>query len=158
MVLRNVTCKWSGLRIYPGRGIFFTRIDGQQFLFLNKKCKSLYHNRKRPAKIAWTTTYRKAHKKDQDTIVARKKRRAATRTQARAIGGASLEVINKRRAEKPEMRKASREAALREVKERMKKQRQDKVALKSSQASKTAGKGAKLNAPRAGPGKTGAKR
>jgi Ribosomal protein L24e len=35
----------------------------QQFLFLNQKSKSLFHQRKRPAKIAWTTTYRKQHKK-----------------------------------------------------------------------------------------------
>jgi hypothetical protein len=31
----------------------------------NKKCKSLYQNRLRPAKLAWTMAYRKAHKKDQ---------------------------------------------------------------------------------------------
>ena len=87
---------------------------------------------------------------DQEAQIARKKRRATTRTQARSIAGTSLEVIhcrrhavrtyvclfpchrltrlcrastvcahtqviNKRRAEKPEVRKASREAALREV-------------------------------------------
>ena len=43
---------------------------------------------------------------------------AAAGDAARAIVGASLEVINKRRSEKPEARKASREAAAREVKER----------------------------------------
>ena len=88
---------------------------------------------------------------DQEAQVARKKRRSTTRTQARSIVGASLEVllagpspphksfvavyannllcaleldacvhgswqvINKKRTEKPEVRKASREAALREV-------------------------------------------
>lgn len=157
MVLRNVTCKFSGLRIYPGRGIFYTRIDGQSFLFLNKKCKQLFSQKKRPAKIAWTTQYRKAHKKDQDTIIARKKRRAASKTQARAIGGASLEVINKRRAEKPEARKASREAALREVKDRMKKTRQDKAAAKAAEAKKATGKGPKAQAPRAA-ARTGTRR
>ena len=35
----------------------------QQFLFLNAKCKSLSQQRKRSAKIAWTTQYRKAHRK-----------------------------------------------------------------------------------------------
>jgi ribosomal protein L24E len=38
--------------------MLFIRTDNQQYLFLNKKCKSLYHNRLRPAKLAWTTTYR----------------------------------------------------------------------------------------------------
>ena len=35
----------------------------QTFLFLNQKAKSLFHDRKRPAKIAWTVQFRKAHKK-----------------------------------------------------------------------------------------------
>jgi len=63
MVLKTTTCRFSGLRIYPGRGILYIRTDGQQFLFINQKCKSFFLQRKRPAKIAWTTTYRKQHKK-----------------------------------------------------------------------------------------------
>jgi hypothetical protein len=47
---------------------------------------------------------RKAHKKDQVTEVARKKRRTASKATARAIVGVSLEVINKKRTEKPEVR------------------------------------------------------
>lgn len=47
---------------------------------------------------------RKAHKKDQVTEVARKKRRTAGKATARAIVGVSLEVINKKRTEKPEVR------------------------------------------------------
>ena len=43
----------------------------------------------------------------------RKKRRASTKVQTRAIATASLEVIQKKKSEKPEQRKASREAALR---------------------------------------------
>ena len=33
------------------------------FLFLNGKCKKMFNQKKKPAKLAWTTTYRKAHKK-----------------------------------------------------------------------------------------------
>lgn len=58
MVLKTTLCRFSGLRVWPGRGLLFIRTDNQQYLFLNKKCKSLYHNRLRPAKLAWTTTYR----------------------------------------------------------------------------------------------------
>ena len=65
MVLKTTICRFSGLRIYPGKGILFIRVDGQQYLFLNKKCKSLFNNRLRPAKLAWTASYRKQHKKDQ---------------------------------------------------------------------------------------------
>ena len=50
---------------------------------------------------------------DQEAQVARKKRRSATKVQTRSIVGVSLEVIQKKKAEKPEQRKASREAALR---------------------------------------------
>ncbi|KIZ02742.1 60S ribosomal protein L24-2 [Monoraphidium neglectum] len=136
MVLKTTLCRFSGLRIYPGRGILFIRVDNQQYLFLNKKTKSLYHNRLRPAKLAWTTTYRKQHKKDQVSEVSRKKRRTANKATARALTGASLEVINKRRAEKPEVRQASREAAIREIKERAKKAKAEKAKAQKAPASK----------------------
>ncbi|KAK9819774.1 hypothetical protein WJX72_002199 [[Myrmecia] bisecta] len=150
MVLKTTTCRFSGLRIYPGRGIIYIKTDGQQWLFINRKAKSLFMQRKRSAKIAWTTVYRKQHKKDLEAQVARKKRRTANRVQARAIVGVSLEVINKRRSEKPEQRKASREAALREVKERAKKTRADKAATKSSDVKKGGPKAAKVM-PRSAP-------
>ena len=35
----------------------------QVFLFANSKCKSYFHNRLKPAKLIWTTMYRKQHKK-----------------------------------------------------------------------------------------------
>jgi large subunit ribosomal protein L24e len=65
MVLKTQLCRFSGLRIYPGRGLVFIRVDSTQYLFMNKKCRSLYHNRLKPAKLAWTAVYRKQHKKDQ---------------------------------------------------------------------------------------------
>jgi large subunit ribosomal protein L24e len=77
--------------------------------------------------------------------IARKKRRATGKATARAIVGASLEVINKRRQEKPEVRQASREAAIREVKERAKKAKADKAKA----ASKAAPAGGKQQAPAA---------
>lgn len=50
---------------------------------------------------------------DQEAQVARKKRRNVTKAATRSVAGASVEVIQKKKAEKPEARKASREAALR---------------------------------------------
>lgn len=50
---------------------------------------------------------------DQEAQVARKKRRNVTKAATRSVAGASLEVIQKKKSEKPEARKASREAALR---------------------------------------------
>lgn len=69
MVLKTTLCRFSGLRIYPGKGVLFIRTDSSQYLFLNKKCRSLFFDRKRPAKLAWTFAYRKAHKKDQVSLV-----------------------------------------------------------------------------------------
>ena len=43
----------------------------------------------------------------------KKRRRAAKKPYSRSIVGATLEVIQKKRAEKPEVRDANREAALR---------------------------------------------
>lgn len=82
------------------------------------------------------TLNRKQHKKDQVSEVSRKKRRTANKATARALTGASLEVINKRRAEKPEVRQASREAAIREIKERAKKAKAEKAKAQKAPASK----------------------
>uniref|UniRef100_A0A7R9YQQ5 Large ribosomal subunit protein eL24-related N-terminal domain-containing protein n=1 Tax=Chlamydomonas euryale TaxID=1486919 RepID=A0A7R9YQQ5_9CHLO len=128
MVLKTTLCRFSGLRIYPGKGVLFIRVDSSQFLFLNKKCRSLFNNRLRPAKLAWTFAYRKAHKKDQVTEASRKKRRNANKSAVRSIAGVSMEVINKRRSEKPEVRQASRDAALREIKDRAKKAKAERSA------------------------------
>lgn len=134
MVLKTTLCRFSGLRIYPGKGILFIRTDCTQYLFLNKKCKSLYQNRLRPAKLAWTVAYRKAHKKDQVTEASRKKRRNNQKATARAIGAVTLEAINKKRTEKPEVRQASRDAALREVKDRAKKLKAEKSQAAAGKA------------------------
>merc|ERR1712222_8247 len=125
MVIKTETCRFSGLRIYPGRAVKFVRTDTQIFTFLKSKCRTLFNQRKKPAKLAWTSLYRKQHKKDLTTEV---KKRGGKATLGRAIAGASLEVIQKKRAEKPEVRQAARDSALREVKERMKKDKASKKA------------------------------
>lgn len=132
MVLKTQTCRFSGLKIYPGKGMLYIRTDGQQFLFLKQKCKALFNQRKRPAKLAWTSTYRKQHRKDVDIAVARKKRRGNARNLNRSVAGVSLEVIKSKRQEKPEARKAGRDAALREIKERSKKSKSEKKAQKDA--------------------------
>lgn len=92
---------------------------------------------------------------DQELHVQRKKRRSVNKNAVRSVAGTSLEVIAKKRAEKPEQRKASREAALREIKERAKKDKATKAAQKAT--GKAAGKAAPAkNVPR-GAGKASAK-
>ncbi|AQK94528.1 60S ribosomal protein L24 [Zea mays] len=130
MVLKTELCRFSGQKIYPGKGIRFIRADSQVFLFANSKCKRYFHNRLKPAKLTWTAMYRKQHKKDIHAEAVKKRRRATKKPYSRSIVGASLEVIQKKRAEKPEVRDAAREAALREIKERIKKTKDEKKALK----------------------------
>lgn len=58
---------------------------------------------------------------DIEASTTRKKRRVNKSAFTRSLVGASLEVLAKKRNEKPEVRAAAREAALREIKERAKK-------------------------------------
>ncbi|KAK3274622.1 60S ribosomal protein L24B [Cymbomonas tetramitiformis] len=145
MVLKTESCRFSGLRIYPGHGMTLVRIDCQVFKFLNAKVKKLYNQRLKPSKLAWTFLYRKQHKKDKTEEFARKKRRVAKSASNRSITGVSVEVLQKKRSEKVEIRQAARDAALREIKERNTKAKAEKSSSKKSEVSKTkvANKGAK---------------
>ncbi|KAH9726410.1 60S ribosomal protein L24-1 [Citrus sinensis] len=147
---RNKTelCKFSGAKIYPGKGIRFIRSDSQVFLFANSKCKRYFHNRLKPSKLTWTAMYRKQHKKDIAAEAVKKKRRATKKPYSRSIVGATLEVIQKRRTEKPEVRDAAREAALREIKERIKKTKDEKKAKKAETMSKSQKSQVKSSVPK----------
>jgi len=120
MVVKTETCSFSGLRIYPGHGIYFVRGDSKGFKFLNRKIKSLFTQRLNPRKLAWTIMYRRMHKKGTLEDTQKKKARKVTKSANKAVVGASLELIKAKRNQKPEVRAAQREAALREVKERAK--------------------------------------
>lgn len=135
MVVKTETCSFSGLRIYPGHGIFFVRGDSKGFKFISKKVKSLFHQRLNPRKLAWTVLYRRMHKKGTLEDTQKKKARKVTKAATKAVVGASLEVIKAKRNQKPEVRAAAREAALREVKERAKaKQAAKKETVKAAKA------------------------
>jgi large subunit ribosomal protein L24e len=71
--------------------------------------------------------FRKVHKKG---LVEDSKRRKTRKQQkvTRAIVGASVELINKRKNLKPEQRQSQREAALRKAKEEKKKVKAEKTA------------------------------
>jgi large subunit ribosomal protein L24e len=135
-MLRACRCRARSLTLFFLRlqGIKLARTDGQVLLFLNSKCKRLYNNKLKASKLAWTALYRKAHKKDQSTEATRRKKRSTKVTISRSIGSASLELIQKRRNEKSDVRAAARENALREIKERAKKLKEEKAKLKQTSA------------------------
>ncbi|GAB2276844.1 60S ribosomal protein L24 [Dionaea muscipula] len=155
MVLKTELCRFSGAKIYPGRGIRFVRADSQVFLFANSKCKRYFHNKLKPSKLTWTAVYRKQHKKDIAQEAVKKRRRTTKKPYSRSIVGATLEVIQKRRTEKPEVRDAAREAALREIKERIKKSKDEKKAKKAEVMAKSLKSQGKGNVAKAAPGPRG---
>ena len=158
MVVKTDVCSFSGARIYPGHGILYVRADQKPFKFVSRKSKSLFTQRLNPRKIAWTQLFRRMHKKGTLEEANKKKVRKVNKTATKAVVGASLEVIKKMRNQKPEVRAAAREAALREVKERAKAKQAAKKADKPkpvqqkapvAKGGKQGGKATNKQAPRA---------
>ena len=134
MVVKTDICSFSGLRIYPGHGIFYVRGDSKGFKFINQKSRAAFTQRANPRKIAWTQLYRRMHKKGTLEEGNKKKARKVNKSSTKAVVGASLELIKAKRNQKPEVRAAAREAALREVKERTKAKQAEKKASKPKAA------------------------
>jgi len=84
----------------------------QPFMFLSAKCEKSHAMKRNPRKINWTVLYRRKHKKGQQEEVSKKRTRRTTKFQ-RAITGATLSDIMAKRNQKPEVRKAQREQAIR---------------------------------------------
>ncbi|KAE8625144.1 hypothetical protein XENTR_v10006171 [Xenopus tropicalis] len=147
-------CSFSGYKIYPGHGRRYARTDGKVFQFLNAKCESAFLSKRNPRQINWTVLYRRKHKKGQSEEIQKKRTRRAVKFQ-RAITGASLAEIMAKRNQKPEVRKAQREQAIRAAKEAKKAKQATKKAAPAKAPSKTApkqkiAKPVKMQAPRVG--------
>ncbi|NXS21906.1 RL24 protein, partial [Mystacornis crossleyi] len=128
----------------------------QVFQFLNAKCESAFLSKRNPRQINWTVLYRRKHKKGQSEEVQKKRTRRAVKFQ-RAITGASLAEIMAKRNQKPEVRKAQREQAIRAAKEAKKaKQATKKTAVSAAKVPTKAApkqkiaKPVKVSAPRVG--------
>ncbi|CAG8539730.1 12640_t:CDS:2 [Ambispora leptoticha] len=128
---------FSGFKIYPGKGKLYVRTDNRVFRFVGSKTESLFLQRKNPRKISWTQVYRRMHKKGITEEVAKKRTRRAVKHQ-RAIVGASWEAIRAKRNQKPEVREAARQAAIREAKEKKKADQSKRKADKAKTAAATA--------------------
>lgn len=105
----------------------------QVFRFQSSKCESLFHQRKNPRKIAWTVLYRRMHKKGISEEAAKRRTRRTVKHQ-RGIVGASIEAINARRNQKPEVREASRKEALTKSKDAKKARASERKANRASNA------------------------
>ena len=106
----------------------FVKRDGTPLMVISRKAKSLMMQRKKPAKLTWTQRWRIMNKKGLAEGGVRKRTRRVVKVQ-RAIVGTSADDIKKLRTQKPELRSAQREAALRETKERNKAKKAEKLSL-----------------------------
>ncbi|KAJ3238120.1 60S ribosomal protein L24 [Chytriomyces hyalinus] len=137
-MVRTEICNFSGFKIYPGHGKTYIRVDNRSYRFLNGKSESLFLQRKKPSKIAWTIVARRLHKKGQDIEVSKKRTRRTVKA-TRAVVGATLDAIKAKKNQKPELRATLRQAAAAKSKE-AKKVAQDKKKVELSKV-KAAQKG-----------------
>merc|ERR1719454_1852001 len=118
MVVKTDLCVYTEYKIYPGRGIRYIAKDGKGTLFINAKADSLFHQKIKPVKLTWTQAWRRMNKKGKVEEGKARKGRKSTKFQ-KAIVGMPLDDIKRKRAQKPELRQAAKEAAMKEAKERM---------------------------------------
>ncbi|OQR66967.1 60S ribosomal protein L24-like [Tropilaelaps mercedesae] len=122
-------CSYSGYKIYPGHGRRLVKTDGKVFNFLNSRCLAAHLLKRNPRECRWTVLYRRKHKKGAEEETVKKRTRKTVKYQ-RAIAGTSLTELIAKRNQKPEVRKAAREQAIRAAKE---KQRALQAAKKPAQ-------------------------
>merc|ERR1712012_54203 len=135
--MRTQLCQFSAMKVYPGHGKDFIRYDGKRIVLINGKSERLFRKKKNPRKVTWTVLYRRKHKKGTMTELDARKRNKRTVKVNRGIGGQSWAEIQAKKNQKPEIRKAQREAAIAAQKAK-KKDAADKKAA-SKQQSKPSG-------------------
>merc|ERR1711893_194231 len=134
--MRTEICQFSGLKIYPGHGKSFVRFDGKKVILINGKAEKLLKKKKNPRKITWTILYRRKHKKGTMTeIDARKRSRRALKTQ-RGVAGKNWAEIQAMKSVKPEVRKATRDAAIDAAKKKKKADAEKKKQARKAAAGK----------------------
>merc|ERR1739848_611091 len=109
-------CAYSGAKIYPSKGRTLIKQDGKTFKFINGRCHKAHLLKRNPRKVTWTVLYRRKHRKGIEEETS-KKRTKKTQKFQRAVVGATLSDILAKRNQKPEVRKAQREQAIRAAKE-----------------------------------------
>ena len=148
-------CAFSGYKIYPGHGRTLVKADGKTFKFLSGRTQKCHDLKRNPRKITWTVLYRRKHKKGLEEDVS-KKRTKRTQKFQRAVVGATLQDIMAKRNQKPEVRKAQREQAIRAAKDAKKTAKPTPAPKKAApakaaqKAQQKATKSVKSAAPRVG--------
>merc|ERR1712111_329416 len=92
------------------------------YKFLDGRSHKAHLLKRNPRKTTWTVLYRRKHRKGIEEEVS-KKRTKRTQKFQRAVVGATLQDILAKRNQKPDVRKAQREQAIRAAKEVKKRRR-----------------------------------
>jgi len=132
--IKTDLCSFSEYRIFPGRGSRYIAKDGKLYYFISSKCKSLFLQRTKPVRLTWTQAWRRANKKFRSTESQTKRRTRRTARVQKAIVGLTLDEFKKKKDQKPELRQAAT-AALKEAKDRKKKQQDSKSKLAAPKVS-----------------------
>ena len=101
MVIKTEVDAFTEDRIYPGHGKRFVSRNGQLVIFGSSKTASMFVQKKRPLALAYTFAWRKAHKKVQTDMNAKRRVRGNKTQAVRGIVGMSAEEIRAKRAAKP---------------------------------------------------------
>ena len=106
--------RWQGKRYDFTRFLALCLISAnfQVFKFLDGRSHKAHLLKRNPRKVTWTVLYRRKHKKGIEEEAA-KKRTKRTQKFQRAVVGATLQDIMAKRNQKPEVRQAQREQAIR---------------------------------------------
>ncbi|XP_045153109.1 60S ribosomal protein L24-like [Echinops telfairi] len=132
--LKVELCSLRGDKVDPRHGRRYARTDGKVFQFLNATCKWAFLSKRISRQINRTVLYRRKHKKGQLEEIQKKRTRPAVKFQ-RAITGAFLADTLAKKNQKPEVRKAQREQAIRAAKEAKKtKQASKETAMAAAKA------------------------
>merc|ERR1712086_578064 len=113
--------------------------------FLSSRTHKAHILKRNPREVTWTVLYRRKHKKGLEEDV-QKKRNKRTQKFQRAVVGATLQDIMAKRNQKPEVRKAQREQAVRAAKDAKKTSKPStgkKAAPKDAKAQKANQKASK---------------
>merc|ERR1712158_53193 len=149
IIMKIELCSYSGYKIYPGRGRTLIKQDGKTFRFLDGRSHKAHLLKRNPRKVTWTVLYRRKHRKGIEEETS-KKRTKRTQKFQRAVVGATLQDIMAKRNQKPEVRKAQREQAIRaakEVKKTAKATTKKPAAAASAPKAKTAKAASKAQKP-----------
>merc|ERR1712018_54549 len=153
LIMKIELCSYSGYKIHPGRGRTLIKSDGKTFKFLDSRSHKAHLLKRNQRKVTWTVLYRRKHRKGIEEEVS-KKRTKRTQKFQRAVVGATLQDILAKRNQKPDVRKAQREQAIRAAKEVKKTQKAAKKPAAAAAAKakpKTAQSKASKNVQKAAP-------